>query len=136
MSDPVAGNAKADRIVASYMLLCDSHSMNGGKHNYYGVFSIIGAPALPCAHPSMHLAVELLGPMDEEAEVRILFLDSDDAEVVPPPPPTKIRFSPFGVANLEIDLQGLPLPKAGIFTLVVEVQGRKVAGRTLYVQKV
>ena len=127
-------NGQLDRTRVSYFILCDSHSMNGGKHHYYGVFERIKARKYPCVHQKMFVAISIYGPAEEARALRITFEDSDGGDVIPPAQ-VNAKFSSYGSGTIGLDVQGLPLPRPGIYSFKI-FDGQDLIGqRDLFVEQ-
>ena len=129
----MSAEAKAD-VSLTYLLLCDSHTMNGGKHNYYGVFQRIMAKKFPSYQARLHLAMEFLGPPGEVRRFILKYVDSQDEEVVPALQ-FDVTFSEFGAGTCHFDLNGLPLPRPGIFSFRIFAGDTKVGERMLFLDE-
>jgi len=118
-----------------YLLLCDAHAKVGEKDCVLGIFNRIFARHFPTQHRECYLAFELWAdPGDHQLTVRIK--DTDDQEIVKPLGPLEMKIGDSGQGSGAIQLRGLPLPKAGIYSFVVEVDGVDVGARDLFVEPV
>jgi hypothetical protein len=99
------------------------------------VFNRIFVGRFPALHEMCYLAFELwTSPGDHKLGVRIRNTDGED--VVPPLGPLDMKVAPVGQASGAIQLRGLPLAKAGIYSFVVTVDDEEVGARDLIVEPV
>lgn len=117
----------------SYFIICDSHSMNGGKHNYYGIFDRVIANVYPCVHPSLYVAIEVQGPPGETRPLRIAFESSEGDDVIPPSE-VDASFSDYGGFTIGLQVQGLPIPRQGVYSFKVYDGDRVIGQRDLFVE--
>ena len=116
-----------------YLLLCDGHAKVGGKDCVLGIFNRIFAKRFPTVHDQCYLAFELWAdPGKHELKVRIH--DTDGNDIVDALGPLDMQIAESGQGSGAIQLRGLPLQKAGIYTFIVEVDGERVGGRDLFVE--
>ena len=128
-----------------YGLLADSVAPGPqGKKNIIGTFQAIHAGKFPCLHPSLSLLIRIEGDASETGshEIELLFVDAD-FKAVGKPVKAEFRLDkasllqgqpPFAEAVMNI--QNLPLPKAGPYEFVVRVDGRHLGGIPLYALEV
>lgn len=124
-------------------ILCDSAADYQGKLCVLGAFDSIYAGRFPAVHPHCALAVRLLFKPEEEGqhEMKITLIDSDGKSVLPEGPNGQtggpvIRFEVpeipddtfFLSRNFVLDLNGLPLPKAGQYSFDISI-GSKIIAR-------
>ena len=124
-----------------YGLLADSVAPGSqGKKNIIGTFQAIHAGEFPCVHPSLSLLIRIEGDASETGshEIELVFVDAD-YQAVGKPVKAEFRLDkasllqgqpPFAEAVLNI--QNLPLPKAGPYEFVVRVDGQHLGGIPLY----
>ena len=124
-----------------YGLLADSVAPGPqGKKNIIGTFQAIHAGKFPCLHPSLSLLIRTEGDASETGshEIELLFVDAD-FKAVGKPVKAEFRLDkasllqgqpPFAEAVMNI--QNLPLPKAGPYEFVVRVDGRHLGGIPLH----
>ena len=115
--------------------MCDSHSMNGGKHNFYGVFDRIYTKTFPSVHPRMYLALELIGPPGDQRTLSLHFQNSSGDDVIPALSPIVVKLSDFGGCVILLDIQGLLLPSQGFYSFKVMENKALVGERVLYVEQ-
>ena len=129
---------KADQgsdVKARYMLICEAHSEQGGKHTYYGVFDKITADKFPCVAGKIHIGVELEGPPDEERRITVEFVDSQGSTILPPIKSLRVRFSPCRTAVVQLEVGRIRFPHDGFYSVVVRHKKVIVGERTLYLEK-
>ena len=125
-----------------YGLLADSVAPGAqGKKNIIGTFQAIHAGKVPCLHPSLSLLLRIEGDASEVGphEIELAFVDADYKAVAKPMKAEfrldeRSRPAP-GVpvfAEVVMNIQNLPLPKAGPYEFVVRVDGRHLGGIPLY----
>ncbi len=116
-----------------YLILCDAHAKVGGKDCLYGVFNRIFVARFPAKHEQCFLAFELwTDPGDHQLGVHIR--NTDEQDIVPPLGPLDMRVAEAGQGSGAIQLRGLPLEKAGIYSFVLLVDGDPVGARDLFVE--
>ena len=118
-------------------ILCDSAADYQGKLCVLGAFDSIYAGQFPAVHPHCSLAIRLLSRPEEEGphEMKITLIDSDGGNVLPNGGGPTIRFDVpevpdetfFLSRNFVLDLNGLPLPKQGLYSFDIRVDGEIVA---------
>ena len=120
--------------------LCDSAVDYEGKLCLLGAFDTILTPALPAVHPQCSVALRLVFRKEEEGShlVRVFFVDEDGHSIVPP---METQFEVqlpedfyFSTRNLILNLQQLPLVKAGLYSIDVSVDGRQVISIPLQIR--
>ena len=124
-----------------YGLLADSVALGAqGKKNIIGTFQAIHAGKFPCVHPSLSLLIRIEGDASETGshEIELAFVDAD-YKAVSKPVKSEFRLDkasqPEGMppfAEAVMNIQNLPLPKAGPYEFVVRVDGRHLGGIPLY----
>ncbi len=118
-------------------ILCDSAADYQGKLCVLGAFDSIYAGRFPAVHPHCALAIRLLFKPEEEGhhEMKITLIDSDGKNVLPDQGGPTIRFDVpeipddtfFLSRNFVLDLNGLPLPKAGQYSFDIRTGGEIIA---------
>jgi len=118
-------------------ILCDSAADYQGKLCVLGAFDSIYAGKFPAVHPHCALAIRLLFKPEEEGvhEMKITLIDSDGKNVLPDAGGPTIRFEVqeipddtfFLSRNFVLDLNGLPLPKAGQYSFDISIAGKIIA---------
>jgi hypothetical protein len=110
--------------------LCDAATDSGGKLNILGAFDRIYVRQLPAVHPHCAIALRIRFDRIEAGEhrVRISLIDADGKPVIPsldgninvniPPDLTSI------CANLVLDINGLKLEKADLYSIELAIDGR------------
>ncbi len=123
-----------------YGLLADSVAPGPqGKKNIIGTFHAIHAGKFPCRHPSLSLLIRIEGDASETGphEIELAFVDAD-FKAVGKPVKVEFRLDKKGLqgqppfAEAVMNIQNLPLPKAGPYEFVVRVDGRHLGGIPLY----
>jgi hypothetical protein len=118
-----------------YLILCDGHAKVGGKDCILGIFNRIFVQRFPANHEQCFLAFELwTAPGKHELKVKIV--DTDGQDLVPELGPLEMQVSPVGQGSGAIQLRGLPLPKQGIFSFIIIVDGEQIGARDLFVETV
>ena len=123
-------------------LICDSASDYHGKLCILGAFDSIGAHQAPLVHPHCATVVRLRFERSEEGKhpFRLILIDQDgrphgpriDGEV-------NVVFNPEHetvVTNLILNVNGLQLPRFGVFHFDLIVDGSLKARMPLYVRQV
>ncbi len=123
--------------------LCDAATADqGGKLNILGSFDRIHAASTPVTHPLCALAIKLRFERLEEGEkrVRISFMDSDGAAVMPTlDAATQVQFPPGEhsmTACLVLQIQQLKLPNFGEYSIDLAIDGRHEASIPLFVRQI
>lgn len=118
-----------------YLILCDGHAKVGGKDCILGVFNRIFVQRFPAQHEQCFLAFELwTAPGKHELKVKII--DTDGKDLVPELGPLEMQVSQVGQGSGAIQLRGLPLPKQGIYSFIMTVDGEQIGARDLFVETV
>ena len=122
--------------------LCDAATTDaGGKMNVLGSFDRIQATGTPVMHPLCALAIKMRFERLEEGEkrIRISFMDSDGAAVMPTlDANTHVAFPPGEhsmTACLVLQIQQLKLPNFGEYSIDLGVDGRHEASIPLFVRQ-
>jgi hypothetical protein len=118
-----------------YLHLCDLSFMDqAGKHCIIGMFDIIQASAFPTTHPTMSLAMRILGAPGEALKVAFeMGRPNGDVLVTIP---LDVAAGPDGGCNINLSLNQMQFPEPGRYTLKV-LSGKEVlASRSLRVIKV
>src|ERR1700730_17133708 len=120
--------------------LCDAATIDaGGKLNILGSFDRLNAKEAPMTHPQCALAIKLRFERVEEGQkrMRIAFIDSDGASVMPTlNPTTQVRFVPNdspASASLSLCIQQLTLPAFAEYSIDLAVDDRHEASIPLLV---
>ncbi len=117
-------------------LLCDyALTSQDGKLSVLGIFSQINLGTLPGASPPFFVVVILTLDAGTYA-VRFGIADPSGQQILPePPPPFDVEVEMPGTdTNLVIQLNNLPLNRAGIYQIQLFVDGRIVHSIPLNVQ--
>jgi hypothetical protein len=116
-------------LSADYCLLCEAHAESMGRHSLINVFDGLNCPRFPAQMPRCFLVARLRGDSGEYSGRLRFIAGSDEQDVVPPLPEVKIRVEE-GLrpsAFLVFELAGLPLPREGFYSFVLELDGVRVA---------
>lgn len=116
-------------------VLCDSAADYNGKLCILGAFDTIWARQYPAVHPHCAIALRLLFRDTDEGKHRlsISLIDSDGKNLFQKGPviDLEIRQVPeesfFLSRNIVINLQGLSLPKIGLYSIDVVMDDRIIA---------
>jgi hypothetical protein len=122
--------------------LCDSASDYQGKLCILGTFDTIWARQFPCVHHQCSLAFRFVSRDGDQGRhsFHIALIDSDGKNIFPDGGPTfeiNIPEIPeqtyFLSQNIVINLQGLPFPKPGLYSVDVKMDGKMVTRLPLQV---
>ncbi len=123
--------------------LCDAATVDaGGKLNILGAFDRLNAREAPVIHPQCSLAMKLRFERVEEGRkrIRIAFIDSDGAPVMPPLEATADVHFPeqdaTSTVSLALNIHQLRLPRFGEYSIDVAVDDRQEASSPLYVSQI
>ncbi len=116
-----------------YLLLCDAHAKVGEKDCILGIFNRILVRRFPSQHPQCFLAFELWADPGKH-EMRIYIRDTDEQNLVDPLGPVEMQIGESGQGSGAVQLRGLPLARAGIYSFVVEIDGEEIGARDLFVE--
>jgi hypothetical protein len=123
--------------------LCDAATVDaGGKLNILGSFDRLSAREAPVMHPQCSLAMKLRFERVEEGRkrIRIAFIDSDGAAVMPPLEATvDVQFrgeDATATALLALNIHQLRLPRFGEYSIDLAVDDRQEASSPLYVSPI
>lgn len=123
--------------------LCDAATVDpGGKLNILGSFDRLNAREAPIIHPQCSLAMKLRFERVEEGRkrIRIAFIDSDGAPVMPPLEATAdVQFpgqDATSTVSLALNIHQLRLPRFGEYSIDVAVDDRQEASSPLYVSRI
>jgi hypothetical protein len=122
-------------------LLCDAATEFSGKLNVLGAFDSIFAKEFPAVHPLCAVALRLRFDRIEQGQhaVRLNFVDADGVAVLPPLDATiniGMRVEDSSVcANLVLNIQGVKLEKAGLYSIDLAVDGRHEKSLPLFVKQ-
>jgi hypothetical protein len=115
--------------------LCDSASDYQGKLCILGTFDTIWARQFPCVHQQCSLAFRFLFREGDQGKhaFKVALIDSDGRNVFPDGGPgfeIDIHEIPdqtyFLSQNIVINLQGLPFPKPGLYSVDVKMDTKMV----------
>jgi hypothetical protein len=121
------------QVKVGYLVLCDGHAKVGGKDCVLGIFNRIFAKEFPTTHAECYLAFELwTSPGKHSLKVHIR--DTDERNIVQSLGPLDLKIAESGQASGAIQLRGLPLEKAGIYSFVLELDGEEIGGRDVFVE--
>jgi hypothetical protein len=123
--------------------LCDAATTDAaGKLNILGSFDRLNAREAPVTHPQCALALKLRFERLEDGQkrIRIAFVDSDGASVMPTlDTTTQVQFRPddsSATASLVLVIQQLKLPRFGEYSIDLAVDDRHEASIPLLVSPV
>ncbi len=124
-------------------VICDSAADYNGKLCVLGTFDTIYAHRFPAVHPHCALALRLVFRTADlgDHRFRVAFIDPDGRNVLPkegePRFEIKVHEIPEKAAfisrNFVINIQGLPLEKASLYSFVVHMDEQVVASIPLQV---
>jgi hypothetical protein len=130
-------------MIVEIFTLCDAATVDAsGKLNILGSFDRLNAREAPVVHPQCSLAMKLRFERAEEGRkrIRITFIDSDGAAVMPPLEATAdVQFrgeDATAVASLALNIHQLRLPRFGEYSIDLAVNDRQEASSPLYVSPV
>ena len=129
-----------------YGLLADAVAPGAqGKKNIIGTFTLVYSSQFPCHHPSLSLAIRIEGHLSElgKHHIELAFVDAD---YMPIGDPVETDFD-LDKENIPVEgvplafeavmnIQNLPLPKAGSYEFAVKVDGRHLGSVPLYAVKI
>jgi len=130
-----SGSPGKGRASVGFLLLCDAYSAVGGKDSLFNVFDRIFAKTFPAVHPKLYVVAEVLGAPDERRNLRLRFLDSSGNDVVPADELNAVALSAFGSGRVVVEINGLPIPRQGLFTFSLWEGDMRIGERTLYVER-
>jgi hypothetical protein len=123
--------------------LCDAATVDaGGKLNILGTFDRLNAREAPVIHPQCSLAMKLRFERVEEGRkrIRIAFIDSDGAAVMPPlEATTDVQFrgeDATATVSLALNIHQFRLPRFGEYSIDLAVDDRQEASSPLYVSPI
>jgi hypothetical protein len=122
--------------------LCDSAVDYDGKLCLLGAFDTIVTVAAPAIHPQCSVALRILFRKEEEGphHVTVLFVDEDGRSIVPPMETAFVVALPedvyFATRNLILNMQQLPFPRPGAYSIDISVDKRQTASIPLQVRLV
>jgi len=115
------------------MLLADyANVTSDNKLNVMGVFTTIHAASYPARHPTLFLVIQLLpelGELDQDKELRIRLVDSDDQGSLSLSVPVRIVKNEVGDrpgTNALIRLDDIVFPSADSYRFVAEMDGEPI----------
>jgi hypothetical protein len=130
-------------MIVEIFTLCDAATVDAGnKLNLLGSFDRLHAREAPVIHPQCSLAMKLRFERVEEGtkRIRIAFIDSDGAAVMPPLEATAdVHFrgdDPTATVSLALNIHQLRLPKFGEYSIDLAVDDRQEASSPLYVSRI
>ena len=107
-------------------LFCDHFVVDvSGKYSFIGVFERIGALSFPAVHKVMWIAFALRGQPNEQAN-GIVTVWSPQSEIVVSTNEAPVQFGPEGRAMLVQLFYDLSFAGPGIYSVVLEVDGKPV----------
>ena len=116
-------------LSADYCLLCEAHAESVGRHSLINVFDSVHCAKFPAQLPKCCLVARVCGDSGEYRGRLRFMASSSEEDVVPPLPDVSVsvgegmRPSAFMV----FELAGLPLPREGFYTFVLEMDGTRAA---------
>jgi hypothetical protein len=117
-------------ICADYCLLCEAHAESLGRHSLINVFDGLNCPRFPAQIPRCFLVARLRGDPGEYGGRLRFIAGSDEKDVV------KIEDGLRPSAFLVFELAGLPLPREGFYSFVLEFEGHRAAECELIARQV
>ena len=121
------------------MAVCDGANESYGKLNLLGAFNRIFATNTPAIHPACTVVSRIQFEASEAGlhEVTIRFVDADGKELFPavkrqvnaPVDPRSIS----STVNMILNVQQLPLPSFGEYSVDLEIDGKHEASHSLLV---
>jgi len=116
-----------------YLVLCDAHAKVGEKDCILGIFNRILVRSFPTTHPQCYLAFELWADPGEH-QLKIFVRNTDEKDIVPAMGPVEMQIGDSGQGSGAVQLRGLPLEKAGIYSFVVAIDDKEIGARDLFVE--
>ena len=116
-------------LTSNYCVICEAHAESLGRHSLINVFEEINCTRFPAQLPKCCLVARVYGdPGEYQGRLRFMASSSED-DVIPPLPDVKVKVDegPRPSAFLVFQLAGLPLPREGFYTLILELAGQRVA---------
>jgi hypothetical protein len=129
------GSPGHGRASVGFLLFCDAYTAVGGKDSLFNVFDRIFAKTFPAVHPKLYVVAEVLGGPEERKNLRLRFRDSQGNDVVPANELNGVALTAFGSGRVVVEINGLPIPKQGLFTFSLWEGESKIGERTLYVER-
>ncbi|MDZ4259645.1 MAG: hypothetical protein U0974_03855 [Gemmatimonadales bacterium] len=128
------------------MIADNAHVDGQGKLYIMGEFRYLTAAKFPAFHPKLALVLRISAPMVEvrgmKANLHLEVVDEDGSELLPKTPEFEIEFAPVGPADrgvahaqIVMDLNGMPIPKAGDLTFHVWVNGSRIGQVSMHAVK-
>jgi hypothetical protein len=121
--------------------LCDAAVDYDGKLCLLGAFDTIMASSFPAIHPQCSVALRIMFRKEEEGfhTVVVLFVDEDGHSIVPTMETSFDVELPgdvfFSTRNLILNLQQLPFPRHGAYSIDVSVDKRQMASIPLQIRQ-
>ena len=121
-------------------VICDAATDNAGKLNILGTFDTIFVAQTPAKHPQCAVALRMSFSKVEEGahKVRMSFMDEDGKTVMPVMEiPLDVRVPEdaiFVSRNILVNIHQLTLPKAGLYSVDIGLDGRQVGSIPLLVK--
>ena len=116
-------------LTSDYCVVCEAHAEHMGRHTLINVFDAVHCSSFPSQLPKCCLVARLHGdPGEYKGRLRFIASSSED-DVVPPLPDVEIKVED-GVkpsAFVVFELAGLPLPREGFYTFLLELDEDRVA---------
>lgn len=127
-----------------YVALCDQIVMGtDGRPSLIGVFNHLQVPALPFVLPRLAIAARLLFTAEEANKayrVEVVMSDPAGNEIGRPGGEVSLPAPPPGIESVAVDLplqfDMFQLPADGLYTFVLNVDGKPTAGVQLSVHHV
>jgi len=121
-------------LSADYCLLCEAHAESMGRHSLINVFDSVHCTKFPSLLPRCCLVARVCGdPGDYTGRLRFIASSSEE-DVVPPLPDVNVKIED-GMrpsAFMVFELAGLPLPREGFYTFILELDGTGMAGTEMF----
>jgi len=121
-------------------VLCDAATDSHGKLNILGTFDTIYTSQMPAVHPQCSIALRMTFNKVEEGpqKLKLSFVDEDGRPVMPgidiPVEVTVPDDSIFVSRNFIINIQQLTLPKPGLYSIDVFLDGQQKGSIPLHVK--
>jgi hypothetical protein len=108
-----------------------------GRHSLINVFDAVHCTTFPSQLPKCCLVARVHGDPGEYTGGLRFLASSSEEDVVPPLPDVNIEVED-GVrpsAFIVFELAGLPLPREGFYTFVLELEGQRVAETEIFARQ-
>ena len=116
-------------LTSDYCVACEAHAENMGRHSLINIFDAIHCTSFPSQLPKCCMVARVHGDPGEYTGRLRLVASSSGEDVVPPVPEVTINVED-GVrpsAFMVFELAGLPLPREGFYTFMLELDEQRVA---------